>query len=121
MATDLTIKSLMTELNTLKTETKTRKRELKKLTDREKQIKDQISNFLKEQKQPGVKDKSQGIAIIVEKVEKITRKKKNQSNEDALNVLLHYMDDGKASKIYNEIKNAQNEQVKKDVLKIVKI
>lgn len=121
MATDLTIKSLMTELNTLKIETKTRKGELKKLTDREKQIKEQIKKFLEENKQPGVKDKSQGIAIIVEKVEKLTKKKKNQANEDCLNVLRHYMDNDKASKIYNEIKNAQNEQTKKDILKIVKI
>ena len=46
MATDLTIKQMMSELNTLKLEIKNRRADLKKLTDRVKDINEKISVFL---------------------------------------------------------------------------
>jgi len=122
MATDLTIKSLITELNSLKTEIKTRREALKKLTEREKEIHTKIKLFLKEKNQPGVKDKTQGIAIVSEKVEKTVRKKKNEAKQDILNVLRHYMDDNKAQKIFNEMEESnKGEKIEKEVLKIMKL
>lgn len=122
MATDLTIKSLVTELNTLQTEIKNRRKDLKKFTDREKDIKLKISAFLKEKNQPGIKDQSQGIAIITEKVKRVVRKKKNVAKDDTLNVLRHYMDDSKANKIFNEMQESKKgDTIDKDVLRIVKI
>ena len=78
MATDLTIKQMMSELNTLKLEIKNRRADLKKLTDRVKDINEKISAFLKEKNQPGIKDQSQGIAIISKKVKRVVRKKKKE-------------------------------------------
>jgi len=122
MSGDLTIKSLMTELTGIKTEIKTRRSELSKILEREKEIKSQISSFLKEKNQAGVKDTVQGVAIITEKVSKIVPKKKKDSKIDALNVLRHYMDDSKAQKIFNEIEESRKgDKVDKEVLKIIKI
>lgn len=122
MATELTIKSLMTELGSIKTEIKTRREALKKLTDREKEIKEKIQAFLKEKNQAGVKDKTQGMAVITEKVCKTVRKKKNEMKQDTLNVLRHYMDDNKAQKIFSEMEESKKgDKIEKDVLKIMKI
>ena len=122
MATELTIKSLMTELGSIKTEIKTRREGLKKLTDREKEIKEKIQAFLKEKNQAGVKDKTQGMAVITEKVCKTVRKKKNEMKQDTLNVLRHYMDDNKAQKIFSEMEESKKgDKIEKDVLKIMKI
>lgn len=122
MATDLTIKSLMTELTSIKTEIKIRREGLKKLTQREKEIKQSIETFLKEKNQPGIKDTSQGMAVITEKVSKTIRKKRNETKKDTLNVLRHYMDDNKAQRIFNEMEEARKGEKKEtQVLKIVKI
>jgi len=122
MATDITIKSLMTELTSIKTELKTRREGLKKLIQREKEIKQSIETFLKEKNQPGVKDTSQGMAVITEKVSKTIRKKRDETKKDTLNVLRHYMDDNKAQRIFNEMEEARKGEKKEtQVLKIVKI
>jgi hypothetical protein len=122
MATDLTIKQMMTELNTLKLEIKNRRADLKKLTDRVKDINEKISVFLKEKNQPGIKDQSQGIAIISKKVKRVVRKKKKEEKDDTMNVLRHFMPDDKAQRIFNELKESRKgETVDKDVLEIIKI
>ena len=122
MATDLTIKQMMTELNTLKLEIKNRRSDLKKLTDRVKDINEKISVFLKEKNQPGIKDQSQGIAIISKKVKRVVRKKKKEEKDDTMNVLRHFMSDDKAQRIFNELKESRKgETVDKDVLEIIKI
>ena len=122
MATDLTIKSLMIELNTLKLEIKIRRADLKKLTDRAKDISEKIADFLKKNNQPGIKDQSQGIAIISKKVKRVVRKKKKESKDETLNVLRHYMTDEKAQKIFNEMQESKKgDTVDKDVLEIIKI
>ena len=122
MATDLTIKEMMIELNTLKLEIKNRRADLKKLTDRAKVISDKISVFLKEKNQPGIKDQSQGIAIISKKVTRIVRKKKKDAKDETLNVLRHYMSDDKAHRIFNEMQESKKgETVDKDVWEIIKI
>lgn len=122
MATDLTIKQMMSELNTLKLEIKNRRTDLKKLTDRVKDINEKISAFLKEKNQPGIKDQSQGIAIISKKVKRVVRKKKKEEKDDTMNVLRHFMSDDKAQRIFNELKESRKgETVDKDVLEIIKI
>jgi hypothetical protein len=122
MATDLTIKQMMSELNTLKLEIKNRRADLKKLTDRVKDINEKISVFLKEKNQPGIKDQSQGIAIISKKVKRVVRKKKKEEKDETMNVLRHFMSDDKAQRIFNELKESKKgETVDKDVLEIIKI
>lgn len=122
MATDLTIKQMMSELNTLKLEIKNRRADLKKLTDRVKDINEKISAFLKEKNQPGIKDQSQGIAIISKKVKRVVRKKKKEEKDETMNVLRHFMSDDKAQRIFNELKESKKgEMVDKDVLEIIKI
>lgn len=122
MATDLTIKQMMSELNTLKLEIKNRRTDLKKLTDRVKDINEKISAFLKEKNQPGIKDQSQGIAIISKKVKRVVRKKKKEEKDETMNVLRHFMSDDKAQRIFNELKESKKgETVDKDVLEIIKI
>ena len=122
MATDLTIKQMMSELNTLKLEIKNRRADLKKLTDRVKDINEKISAFLKEKNQPGIKDQSQSIAIISKKVKRVVRKKKKEEKDETMNVLRHFMSDDKAQRIFNELKESRKgETVDKDVLEIIKI
>jgi cell division septum initiation protein DivIVA len=122
MATDLTIKQMMSELNTLKLEIKNRRADLKKLTNRVKDINEKISVFLKEKNQPGIKDQSQGIAIISKKVKRVVRKKKKEEKDETLNVLRHFMPDDKAQRIFNELQESKKgETVDKDVLEIIKI
>jgi hypothetical protein len=122
MATDLTIKQMMSELNTLKLEIKNRRADLKKLTNRVKDINEKISAFLKEKNQPGIKDQSQGIAIISKKVKRVVRKKKKEEKDETMNVLRHFMSDDKAQRIFNELKESKKgETVDKDVLEIIKI
>ena len=122
MATDLTIKQMMSELNTLKLEIKNRRADLKKLTNRVKDINEKISAFLKEKNQPGIKYQSQGIAIISKKVKRVVRKKKKEEKDETMNVLRHFMSDDKAQRIFNELKESKKgETVDKDVLEIIKI
>ena len=121
MATDLNIKALTSELGPLSKEIKKRREELKKLVQREKEIKSKISDFIEKNKLPGVKDQSQGIAIISEKTQVTKRKKKAEAKDNDLNVLRHYMDDEKARKIYEEMLNSNKDKVETQKLKIISI
>ena len=122
MATDLTIKQMMSELNTLKLEIKNRRTDLKKLTDRVKDLNKIVADFLKNNNQPGIKDSSQGIAIISKKVKRVVRKKKKEAKDETLNILRHYMADDKAQRIFNEMQESKKgDTVDKDVLEIIKI
>jgi hypothetical protein len=116
MATDIPIKSLMSEFESLEPEIKKRRAELKKLTSRMKEIKEKILLFLKEKNQPGVKD--QYIALVSEKVDRVKRKNKSEIKQRTLNVLLNYMDGTKAEKLCKEIEESKKADVeKKEVLK----
>ena len=121
MATEQ-IKNVMSELNTLKQEIKNRRVELKKLTDSVKDLNKIVAEFLKNNNQPGIKDSSQGIAIISKKVKRVVRKKKKETKDETLNILRHYMADDKAQRIFNEMQEYKKEDmVEKDVLEIIKI
>ena len=122
MSTDINIKALMLELSGIQKDLKIKRVELKKLSERQKEIKTKISKFLKENNQPGVRDLSQGIAVISEKKEKRKAKKEGEKRKDAMTILNHYMTDEKAEKIYNEIKESlKGNQFEENVLKVVKI
>lgn len=122
MSTDINIKALMLELSGIQKDLKIKRVELKKLSDRQKEIKQKISKFLKENNQPGVRDLSQGIAVISEKKEKRKAKKEDEKKRDAMTILHHYMDEDKARKIYSEIKETlKGNQFEEHVLKVVKI
>lgn len=121
MATEQ-MKNVMSELNTLKQEIKNRRTELKKLTDRVKDLNKIVADFLKNNNQPGIKDSSQGIAIISKKVKRVVRKKKKEAKDETLNILRHYMADDKAQRIFNEMQESKKgDTVDKDVLEIIKI
>jgi hypothetical protein len=121
MATEQ-MKNVMLELNTLKQEIKNRRVELKKLTDRVKDLNKIVADFLKSNNQPGIKDSSQGIAIISKKVKRVVRKKKKEAKDETLNILRHYMADDKAQRIFNEMQEYKKEDmVEKDILEIIKI
>jgi hypothetical protein len=122
MANDIPIKQLIKELSDIRIEIKNRKDSLKKITDREKDIKNKIQIFLKSQNQQGIKDNSQGLAVINEKVLKSERKKKKETKEEMLVVLRNYMDDERAKKIFNELNQTKNsEKIEKEILKVIKI
>ena len=118
MATDLSLNSLLDELKGLQNEIKNRRAELKKFNDRVKIIKEQIGKFCKEKNLPGVKDQKKGIALVIEK--KTQRKKKGEIKQNMLNVLRHYMDDSKATKILTEMTNSGDKETK-EIMKIVQI
>jgi hypothetical protein len=121
MATEQ-MKTVMSELNTLKQEIKNRRTDLKKLTDRVKDLNKIVADFLKNNNQPGIKDSSQGIAIISKKVKRVVRKKKKEEKDETLNILRHYMADDKAQRIFNEmVQSKKGDTVDKDVLEIIKI
>ena len=77
--------------------------------------------YLHIEKQPGIKDENNGIAIIKEKKMKNVRKKKSEIMNDSLNVLQNYMDSEKEKKIYNEIQNASKDKTETNVLKIINL
>ena len=122
MSNDINIKGLLVELSGIEKDLKLKRQEIKKLSERQKEIKTKISKFLKENNQPGVRDLSQGIAVISEKKEKRKAKKEGEKRKDAMTILNHYMTDEKAEKIYNEIKESlKGNQFEENVLKVVKI
>ncbi len=81
----MSIQSDIKELNDVNNEIKRLSSELKKLRIQSKDIELRIVNFLQEKEQPGVK--YQGKAIILENKEKHVKKKKNEQETDALEVL----------------------------------
>ena len=121
MSSGIGIKSAMTELVSLNKEIETRRKSLTKLTTRVKELNVIINKFLDLEKQPGIKDVNNGIAIIKEKKMKNVRKKKSEIMNDSLNVLQNYMDSEKAKKIYNEIQNASKDKTETNVLKIINL
>lgn len=122
MSNDINIKGLLVELSGLEKDLKLKRQEIKKLSERQKEIKEKIAKFLKENNQPGVRDLSQGIAVISEKKDKRKAKKEDEKRKDAMTILHHYMDEDKARKIYNEIKETlKGNHFEENVLKVVKI
>jgi ABC-type dipeptide/oligopeptide/nickel transport system ATPase component len=81
----MSIQSDITELNKVNQEIKRLSIEVRKLRKQAKDIELRIVDFLKEKDQPGVK--YQGKAIILENKEKYLKKKKNEQETDAIEVL----------------------------------
>jgi len=122
MSNDINIKGLLQELSGLEKDLKLKRQEIKKLSERQKEIKNKISKFLKENNQPGVRDLSQGIAVISEKKNRQKAKKEDEKRKDAMTILHNYMDEGKARQIYDQIKETlKGNHFEENVLKVLKI
>jgi len=122
MSNDINIKGLLQELSGLEKDLKLKRQEIKKLSERQKEIKNKISKFLKENNQPGVRDLSQGIAVISEKKNRQKPKKEDEKRKDAMTILHNYMDEGKARQIYDQIKETlKGNHFEENVLKVLKI
>ena len=80
-----TIKADVNELNCIKEEIRRLSFRLKDLRKKASDVEGRIISYLEEKQQPGVKYK--GTAIIIENKNRKVRKKKNQLEEDALDVL----------------------------------
>lgn len=110
----MSIQGDITELNNVNNEIKRLSLELKKLRNQSKNIELRIVNFLKEKEQPGVK--YQGKAIILESKEKYVKKKKNEQETDALEVISRF-NIPEPEKVLKEILDAR----KGDVTEISKL
>jgi|Laugresbdmm110sn_1035088.scaffolds.fasta_scaffold186482_1 hypothetical protein len=122
MSNDINIKGLLQELSGLEKDLKLKRQEIKKLSERQKEIKNKISKFLKENNQPGVRDLSQGIAVISEKKKRQKPKKEDEKRKDAMTILHNYMDESKARQIYDQIKETlKGNHFEENVLKVLKI
>jgi hypothetical protein len=110
------IASLVSELKSLDTEIKTRAIELSKLRKRQESIKDQILNYLEEEKKPGLKHN--GTIVMTEDKSTRLRKKKAEKAQDCINVLKHYGIHN-ADKIWKELQEVvKGDKTQKKILKI---
>jgi hypothetical protein len=107
----------VTELKSLTDDIKLRSMELKKLRKRKEDLEKKIEEFLIEKDQPGVKYRD--VAVVIEKNHyKRVPKKKNQKEEDCINILKHY-GIGNAEKICNEmLESLKGDEVPKNSIKI---
>lgn len=107
----------VTELKALSDDIKIRNTELKKLRKRKDELEKKIEDFLIEKDQPGVKYRD--VAVVIEKNHyKRVPKKKNQKEEDCINILKHY-GIGNAEKICNEMfESLKGDEVPKNSIKI---
>jgi hypothetical protein len=107
----------VTELKSLTDDIKVRNNELKKLRKRKEELEKKIEEFLIEKDQPGVKYRD--VAVVIEKNHyKRVAKKKNQKEEDCINILKHY-GIGNAEKICNEMfESLKGDEVPKNTIKI---
>ena len=80
------IQSNMKELREIEIETKRKKEELKKLIEKEKQLKKIITKYLYENDQPGIK--YQDLVVLAKEKKTRERKTKNERNQDIEEILL---------------------------------
>ena len=115
----MSLKSSLQELDRIDIEIKRLNDNLKQLRKQKKNVEQNIIGFLNAKNQPGVKYKNN--AIIVEKKEKRIRKKKNQKQEEIMNILVSYGVHN-PNEAFNKIVEANSGNVEiTDKLKIQKI
>jgi hypothetical protein len=112
----MSIKSYVSELESIQIEMKVLTAKKKKLTQQKKQLEKKIAEYLKSKEQAGVK--YQGTAIILEQKEKPSAKKQKQKNLDAIAVLTKY-GISNPNKVLEEMLNARKGETK--VEQIIKI
>jgi len=123
------LKSIITNIDSknkslkkiMNTDINPRKNNLNELKKRKKYLEESIQKFLNENKQTGIKDTNNGIAIITEKKTKHISKKNKEAKNDVYNVLLHYMNEDKAKRIFSEIESAKKNTIEQFNLKVIDI
>lgn len=117
----MSIKADVQELESIRVEIKTLTNKKRKLKEKEREVENRITEYLKINQHPGVKH--QDRAIILEQKEKRANKKILERNLDAINVLRnHGIEPERAEKILTEVLEARKgEKVAKDILKIKKL
>lgn len=115
----MSIKADVTELESIRYELKSLNERRRKLKQKEKEVENRISEYLKSKDQPGVKH--HGTAVILEEKERPGPKKAKERDMDAIGVLERYgVQD--TQKVLAEIMNARKgETVIKKTLKIRKL
>ena len=84
----MNITSQITELQSLEKEISILSKRLKKLKNRKKEIEENVAEYLRETNKPGIKYK--GKAILLKEVDKRTRMRKKEREEEGKNVLEQY-------------------------------
>ena len=84
----MNITSQITELQSLEKEISILTKRLRKLKTRKKEIEENVAEYLRETNKPGIKYK--GKAILLKEVDKRTRMRKKDREEEGKNVLEQY-------------------------------
>jgi len=91
------------ELQSLEKEISTLSKQLKKLKTRKSKIEEEVAEYLRETNKPGIKYK--GRAILLKEVDKRTRMRKKEREEEGKSVLEQYGIDN-AEEVLNELMEA---------------
>jgi hypothetical protein len=117
----MSIKADVQELESIRGEIKLLNDKKRKLKEKEREVENRITEYLRLNQHPGVKH--QGRAIILEQKEKRANKKIVDRDMDAINVLRnHGIEAERAEKILTEVLEARKgEKIASDKLKIKKL
>ncbi len=99
----MNITSQVNELQSLEKEISNLSKRLKKLKTRKKEIEENVAEYLRETNKPGIKYK--GRAILLKEVDKRTRMKKKEREEEGKNILEQYGIDN-PDEVLNELMEA---------------
>ena len=99
----MNITSQITELQSLDKEISNLTKRLRKLKTRKKEIEENVAEYLQETNKPGIKYK--GKAILLKEVDKRTRMRKKEREEEGRNVLKQY-GISNSDEVLNEIMEA---------------
>ena len=91
------------ELQSLEKEISTLSKQLKKLKTRKSKIEEEVAEYLRETNKPGIKYK--GRAILLKEVDKRTRMRKKEREEEGKSVLEQYGIDN-SEEVLNELMEA---------------
>ena len=99
----MNITGYINELQSLEKEISILSKRLKKLKTRKKEIEEEIAEYLRETNKPGIKYK--GRAILLKEVDKRTKMRKKEREEEGKNVLEQYGVDN-ADEVLSELLEA---------------
>lgn len=114
----MSIKSDVTELQSLKLEIKNLNIRKKELKEKEKILEEKIKNYLKAKDQPGVKH--QGTAIILEEKEAPQRMKEKEKDMASIEILKKYGIRDSEKVLKEILSSRKGEKILKESLKIKK-
>ena len=114
----MSILSEIRELESLDHEIKSLSQQLRKLRQRKTEVESLITEYLDNNKQPGVKYK--GKAFIADTKSKIKRKTKSERENDVLSALSRYVDNPK--EVYKDVvESMKGHETEQKTLKVKKI